>query len=69
LLTQSPPEWLVVSVDYFATHDNQLQKGIVKGTALNRGVGQSPTNSRKINKRQKLTSFVPWVKSKLITNH
>jgi hypothetical protein len=36
----------------------KLQNGIVKGKALNRGVGQSPTNSRKIIKRQKLNSFV-----------
>jgi hypothetical protein len=30
-------------VEKFAVYKNQLQTGIVKGEALDRGVGQSPT--------------------------
>jgi hypothetical protein len=40
-----------------------MENGIVKGNALNRGVGQSPTNSRKIIKRQKLSLLVSGVKN------
>jgi hypothetical protein len=40
-----------------------LQTGIVKGEALDRGVGQSPTNSRKIIERQRLNHCLPWLKN------